>query len=151
MSTNEITVDAPPQVVWDVLADPPTYEYWVVGNKQIRRHDAGWPKPGTVFHHKVGFGPIATKDKTVALEANAPHRLVMQVRAWPVGTGIVSFELEPDGAGTRVRMHERAEAGPLKRLAPMVDRLVWFRNAETLRRLRRCAEERKRSGAAHKR
>jgi len=150
MSTNEITVEVPLQAVWEVLADPPTYEYWVVGNKQIRRHDAGWPQPGTVFHHKVGFGPIATKDKTVALEANSPHRLVMQVRAWPAGTGIVTFELEPEGAGTKVRMHERAEAGPLKRLAPIVDRLVWFRNAETLRRLRRCAEERHRSGAARK-
>jgi hypothetical protein len=26
MSTNEITVGAPSQLVWEVLADPPTYE-----------------------------------------------------------------------------------------------------------------------------
>lgn len=150
MSTNEITVDAPPQVVWEVLSDPPTYEYWVVGNKKIRRYDGEWPEPGAVFHHKVGFGPITIKDKTVALEADPPHRLVMQVRAWPFGTGIVTFELEPEGAGTRVRMYERAEAGPAKLLGPVVDRLAWLRNAETLRRLRRVAEERHRSGVARK-
>ena len=147
MSTNEITVAAPPQAVWEVLADPPTYEYWVVGNKMIRGYDGEWPEPGSVFHHKVGFGPVTIKDKTMALEAEPRRRLVMRVRAWPVGQGIVTLELEPDGADTRVRMHERAEAGPAKMVAPVLDRLVWFRNAETLRRLRRCAEERHRSGA----
>jgi uncharacterized protein YndB with AHSA1/START domain len=146
MSTNEVTIDAPPSAVWGVLADPPTYEYWVVGNKKIRRHDGEWPEPGAVFHHKVGFGPISIADKSVALEAEAPRRLVMQVRALPVGTGIVTFDLEPSGAGTKVVMGEAAESGPAKLLAPVVNRLAWLRNAETLRRLRRCAEERYRSG-----
>lgn len=146
MSTNEVTVDAPPSVVWSVLADPPTYEYWVVGNKKVRRHDGDWPEPGAVFHHKVGFGPISINDKSVSLEAEPLRRLVMQVRALPVGTGIVTFELEPSGAGTKVTMGEAAESGPAKLLAPVVNRVAWLRNAETLRRLRRCAEERHRSG-----
>lgn len=147
MSTNEITVDAPPPVVWSVLADPPTYKYWVVGNKKIGRYDSQWPEPGAVFHHEVGFGPITISDKTVALEADAPRRLAMQVRALPVGTGIVTFDLEPSGSGTKVVMGEASESGPARILAPVVDRLAWIRNAETLRRLRRCAEERHRSGA----
>ena len=148
MSNNEVTVDAPPSVVWSVLADPPTYEYWVVGNKKVRRHDDDWPEPGSVFHHKVGFGPISIADKSVSLEAEPLRRLVLQVRALPVGTGIVTFELEPSGAGTKVTMGEAAESGPAKLLAPVVNRLAWLRNAETLRRLRRCAEERHRSGVA---
>lgn len=146
MSSNTITVNAPPDVVWSVLADPPTYEYWVVGSKTIRRHDGQWPEPGSAFHHKVGFGPITIADKTVALQADAPRRLVMQVRAWPVGTGIVTFELTPEGPDrTKVVMGEVAEGGPAKKLAPLVDRLAWVRNAGTLRRLRRCAEERYRA------
>lgn len=148
MSTNEITIDAPPSVVWSVLADPPTYKYWVVGNKKIRRHDGDWPEPGAAFHHKVGFGPITIADKTVALEAEPTRRLVMQVRALPVGTGIVTFELEPSGAGTRIVMGEAAESGPARFLAPVLNRLAWLRNAETLRRLRRCSEERHRSGVS---
>ena len=148
MSTNTITVDTPPDVVWSVLADPPTYEYWVVGNKAIRTYDGEWPEPGSTFHHKVGFGPVTIADKTVSKEADPGRRLVMQVRAWPVGTGIVTLELEPDGPGkTKIVMVEEAEAGPAKMVAPVLDRLVWFRNAETLRRLRRCAEERHRAGA----
>jgi uncharacterized protein YndB with AHSA1/START domain len=147
MSLNEVTVEAPPDVVWGVLADPPTYENWVVGNKAIRGHDGEWPQPGSEFHHKVGIGPVAVKDKTVALEAVAPKRLVMQVRAMPFGVGIVTFELEPAGSGTRVRMGEAAQSGSAKLLAPIVDRLAHLRNAETLRRLRRCAESRHGAGA----
>jgi uncharacterized protein YndB with AHSA1/START domain len=147
MSTNTISVEAPPGVVWSVLADPPTYEYWVVGNKAIRSYDGQWPAPNSAFHHKVGFGPITIADKSVALEADAPRRLKMQVRAWPVGTGIVTFELEPEGGGqTKIVMGEAAEKGPAKMLAPVLDRLTWLRNAETLRRLKRCAEERHRAG-----
>jgi hypothetical protein len=33
MSLNEIHVDTPPAAVWGLLADPPSYEEWVVGNK----------------------------------------------------------------------------------------------------------------------
>ena len=145
MALNEIQIDAPLPVVWGVLADPPTYEQWVVGNKRIRHHDPNWPEPGAEFHHTVGFGPLAVKDKTVALEAIPPRRLVMQVRALPVGVGIVTFELEDAGSGTLVRMREKADSGPAKRLAPVVDRLIHLRNAETLRRLRRCAEARHRA------
>src|SRR5256885_6720222 len=106
MSLNEITVDAPPPAVWDVLADPPSYEEWVVGNKAIRDHDRAWPAAGSEFQHKVGFGPFAVNDKTVSLEATAPRRLVMNVRALPIGHGVVTFELREEGAGTLVRMEE---------------------------------------------
>jgi uncharacterized protein YndB with AHSA1/START domain len=150
MSLNEITIDAPPEVVWEVLADPPSYESWVVGNKAIRAYEGRWPEPGSEFHHKVGFGPITVKDKSRAVEADPPRRLVMHVRAMPVGTGIVIFELEPVGSGkkTRVRMEEHVESGPTKLVEPLVDPLMHLRNAETLRRLRRVAEERYRSVAA---
>lgn len=145
MSVNEIEVDAPPSAVWAVLADPPTYEEWVVGNKKIRDHDPKWPGPGTEFHHKVGFGPVVVKDKTVSMEAVAPRRLVMNVRAFPVGHGVVSFDLTGAGDGTRVRMEELPAGGPVKRLWPVFVPLVKLRNAETLRRLKRLAESRHRA------
>jgi uncharacterized protein YndB with AHSA1/START domain len=148
MSFNETAIDAPLPVVWGVLADPSSYDRWVVGTKEIRGHEGHWPDPGSEFHHKVGFGPLALKDKTVALEAIPGRRLVMQVRAMPAGVGIVTFELEPDGPRTVVRMRERAESGPARLVAPILDRLVHLRNAETLRRLGRQAESRHRAGAA---
>jgi uncharacterized protein YndB with AHSA1/START domain len=158
MSVNEIEVDAPPAAVWAVLADPPTYEEWVVGNKAIRDHDPKWPAAGTEFHHKVGFGPVAVKDKTVSLEAVPPAprgtppvprgRLAMNVRAFPAGQGVVTFDLTEAGEGTHVRMEEVPAGGPVKRLWPALAPLVKVRNAETLRRLRRLAENRHRAQAA---
>jgi len=142
MSVNEITVDAPPQAVWEVLADPPTYEEWVVGNKEVRYNDRSWPTPGTEFGHKVGFGPLFVKDKTVALEAAQPRRLVMNVRALPVGHGVVAIELSESGSGTLVRMEEKPAGGPIRMLWPAFEPLVKLRNAETLRRLKRLAEKR---------
>lgn len=148
MSVNEIDVDAPPAAVWAVLADPPTYEEWVVGNKEIRDHDPKWPAAGTEFHHKVGFGPVSVKDKTVSLEAVTSRRLAMNVRAFPAGQGIVTFDLTEAGEGTHVRMEELPAGGPIKRLWPALVPLVKVRNAETLRRLRRLAERRHRAQAA---
>ena len=145
MSVNEIEVDAPPAAVWAVLADPPTYEEWVVGNKEIRDHDPKWPDAGTEFHHKVGFGPVAVKDKTVSLEAVTSRRLVMNVRAFPAGQGVVTFDLTETGQGTHVRMEELPAGGPVKRVWPALVPLVKVRNAETLRRLRRLAERRHRA------
>lgn len=145
MSVNEIEVEAPPSVVWGVLADPPSYEEWVVGNKEVRRHDPDWPAPGTEFHHKVGFGPIALKDKTVLCEATPARRLVMNVRVLPFGHGIVTFELTEAGPGTAVTMSEVPAGGPAKPLWPVLDPLVKLRNTETLRRLKRLAESRHRA------
>ena len=148
MAINETMIDAPRQAVWDVLADPPSYEEWVVGNTGIRDYDRGWPSPGTEFHHKIGLGPLNVKDKTVALETASPRRLVMNVRVLPVGHGIVAFELEESGSGTLVRMGERPAGGPIKVLWPAIDPLIKLRNAETLRRLKDLAETRHRAGAA---
>jgi len=144
MSVNEKFVDAPPPAVWDVLADPPSYEEWVVGNKEVRDHDAAWPAPGTEFHHKVGFGPVALKDKTVALDSQPHRKLVMNVRALPLGHGIVTFELQEAGSGTLVRMEEEPAGGPAKYTWPVWEPLVRARNTETLKRLAQVVESRQR-------
>ena len=148
MSVNEIEVDAPPAAVWAVLADPPSYEEWVVGNKAVGDHDPQWPAAGTEFRHKVGVGLLAVKDKTVSLEALSARRLVMNVRALPLGHGIVTFDLTEAGDGTLVRMEECPAGGPAKPLWPVLAPLVKLRNAETLRRLKRLAESRHRAPTA---
>jgi hypothetical protein len=131
-----------------VLADPPCYEIWVVGNKSVRGYDESWPVPGSEFHHKVGFGLLAMKDKTVAVEADPSRRLVMVVRALPFIRATVSFTLESEGSGTQVTMEEYPRGRPWELLwNPVVDMLTGVRNAETLRRLKRLAEVR--AGAVH--
>ena len=149
MSCNTITVNAPPEVVFGVLADAATYEIWVVGNKSVRGYDASWPAAGSELQHTVGIGPLATKDKTVAVESDPPRRLVLLVRARPLVRASVSFSLDPEGSATRVSMEEHPAGGPWERLwNPAFDAVTWLRNAETLRRLKRLAEVR--AGVVHR-
>lgn len=146
MSKNEMLVGVPPEVVFAVLADPHAYSDWVVGAKRIRKYDRHWPEPGTSFHHTVGLGPIATRDKTTVVSIDMPRRLVLRARAMPAGVAEVAIDVWPDDAGSRVVIAERPLAGLGKMLYnPLLDLLIRARNAESLRRLRRIAEGR----AAH--
>ena len=149
MSHNTIFMAASPQTVYEVLSDPPSYELWVVGTKSIRGYDKAWPAPGSEFHHQVGFGFLAIKDKTVALENDPSHCLIIVVRAWPFIRATVSFTIEQEGAGSRVAMEESPRGAPWEKLwNRALDTLTGLRNAETLRRLKQLAE--KRAGVVHR-
>jgi len=141
MARNEIDIEAPPEVVFDVLSDPRSYARWVVGSRAIRAADPEWPAPGSVFDHAQGVGPVVLKDSTSSLQAERPRLLRMRVQARPVSCAYVTLTLEPQGQGTRVVMDERP-ADLLSRLVmnPLTDPLIRLRNAESLRRLKRLAE-----------
>ena len=51
-----------------MLADPFAYAEWVVGAKEIRGADPGFPQKGTRFHHSVGVGPFVIKHHSRVLE-----------------------------------------------------------------------------------
>jgi uncharacterized protein YndB with AHSA1/START domain len=136
----------PPETVWDVLADPAGYEYWVVGSKAIRDAEPDFPAPGSKFHHTIGFGPLTLRDHTEVLEAEPPRRLRMRAKGRPLGTATVTMELAPHDGGTVVRMSETPD-GPYSVLAlnPAVHVVTKLRNAESLMRLEDLAL--RRSGA----
>jgi hypothetical protein len=82
-------------------------------------------------------------DETEVLECRPGSCLELNAKAWPGGEAAVTLHLEPQGAGTRVRMLEDVTGGP-GRLVPKPIRapaLVW-RNRESLRRLSWLAERR---------
>ncbi|MFI9640652.1 SRPBCC family protein [Micromonospora sp. NPDC051925] len=54
MAIVEKVIDAPPQRVFDVLADGWTYSDWVVSTVHVRDVDAQWPRVGTRLHHRAG-------------------------------------------------------------------------------------------------
>lgn len=142
MARNEITVEVEPQRVWDVLADPQSYGYWVVGSKEIRAEEGDFPSPGSRFHHKVGFGPLTIADHTRVEAADPPHHLRLRARARPAGTAFVDLRMQAlDGGRTRIEMVEVA-ADPLTKLVfnRLTDFLVKGRNVESLRRLKQLAE-----------
>lgn len=130
----------PPEAVWDTLADPGNYGYWVVGSKVIRDADPQWPVPGSKFHHTVGVGPFRVSDHTESLEASRPGLLCIRAKARPFGTAKVKMELVPKDGGTLVRMTENPD-GVTSWLAfnPLVQLLTIGRNAESLMRLEELA------------
>ncbi len=143
MAVNEIEIAASPAQVFAVLADPFAYAEWVVGAKEIRGADPGFPQKGTRFHHSVGVGPFVIKHHSRVLEVEANRRLVLDARLRALGSAIVSLQLQPSRAGTRVVMTERAGDGMPARVAHKAGNLVLRgRNFLSLERLKALAEAR---------
>jgi uncharacterized protein YndB with AHSA1/START domain len=142
VAENRVTIDARPEQVFAVLADPRSYEEWLVGCKHIRGVDGDWPEVGSVFHHRVGVGPLALEDNTKVLECSAPERLVLEARARPIGVAEVVFSLSPVAeGGTEVVMAEKPVRGLAKSIDnPLLGATVSARNGESLRRLKRYVE-----------
>jgi uncharacterized protein YndB with AHSA1/START domain len=141
MATTHAQIAASPDEVFAALANAENYGDWVVGSDTVRDVDPSWPKVGSRFHHRVGFGLLKVNDHTEVLEVSAPHRLVMHARARPLGTAKVTMLLAERDGGTHVTMIEVA-GDQLSRLAlnRLTDPLVHIRNVEALRRLRRIVE-----------
>ena len=106
MATNERFMLPPPEAVWDALADPGGYGYWVVGSKTIRGADPGWPAPGSRFHHKIGVGPLRLRDHTESLEARPPELLRLRAKGRPLGTATVTLAAPPRRRDRRTHHRE---------------------------------------------
>src|SRR3954471_9013202 len=141
MSLNETYVDAPPEAVFDVLADPFDYGDWVVGSSKIRRADAHWPAKGSQLNHIHGLFGIGWPDNTEVVSVTRPRTLVLEARVRPFAVNKVELRLLPSGGGTKVVMVEYPTGG-LARMLPgaLTDAGLWLRNVEALRRLRKLAE-----------
>jgi uncharacterized protein YndB with AHSA1/START domain len=141
MAENHAYIDVPPDAVFDVLADPETYAHWVVGSSEVRGVEGDWPEPGSKFHHTQGAYGIGLKDSTSVIASNRPRQLVMEARFRPLMVAKVELRLRPRGRGTHVTMVEYPTRGPLAKVHnPLLDRAFWARNVESLRRLRKLAE-----------
>jgi uncharacterized protein YndB with AHSA1/START domain len=141
MATNEIHIDAPPDEVFALWADGCRYADWVVGAKEIRDVDPGWPKVGAKIHHTVGFGPITLDDNTEVVGLDEPKRLELDARVRPFGRARIELTVEADGTGSLVTMQEWVTGVPhlIKKGA---DVPIAARNVETLRRLKDIIEAR---------
>lgn len=144
MAIVERVIQAPPERVFEVLANGWTYSDWVVGTSHIRAVNPDWPKPGTKFHYQIGMYPLSLKDSTTSVESNPPTRLVLRPRMRLLGSLIVHIDLTPVGSdATRVTMTEDFERGPLRSLrSKLNDLAIHGRNRESLRRLADLAERR---------
>jgi uncharacterized protein YndB with AHSA1/START domain len=126
---------APPEEVFEVLADPETYPEWLIGAQRIRQVDPDFPRPGSGFEHSVGASPeVAVDDRTKALEADPPHHLELDVHAGPFH-GVVDFEIHSGPAGTSRICFREAATGPAAVLTPLLRPIVYARNGRSLVKL----------------
>ncbi len=142
MATNERFMPVPPEAIWEVLADPASYGYWVVGSKAIRDAEPGWPAQGSKFHHTVGAGPLKVADHTEAVEVEPPRLLKLRAKARPAGTATVTMRMipRPQAGGTVVRMTENPDSAfALLTLNPLTHVFTIARNSESLMRLEELA------------
>lgn len=136
------SIRRPPEAVYDALTTPETYPHWLVGCRDIRDVDDGWPEPGTAFHHRVGVaGPLTVADLSRVLEVDAPRRLVLEVRARPFGRGRATFTIEADGPSSSLVALDEVPIGALGPARPVLDPLTARRNQRSLRNLSDLLEE----------
>lgn len=141
MAHNEIQIAAPLEQVFAVLSDPRSFARWVVGSREIRRADPGWPKVGTAFDHKVGIRPFTLADSSEVVQCEPPHLLKLLVKARPFSRAYVTLNLKPSNNGTRLSMDEfAADARSRLFFNPVTDPFVHLRNDVSLRRLKALAE-----------
>ena len=128
------TVPAEPATVWAVLADPDTYPRWLVGAQSMRAVDPGFPRPGSAFHHEVGpTEDLTVADRTEAVFASAPERLVLEVHAGPF-RALVDFLVLPAPGGSEVRFRETPQ-GPWRAATPALRPVLHARNVRSLEQL----------------
>jgi uncharacterized protein YndB with AHSA1/START domain len=139
MATVRHTIPLPIDQVFAALVDPETYPHWLVGARDIRAVDDGWPAPGTAFHHRVGLvGPLTVADLTKVIDIDEPRRLGLEVRARPFGRGRATFTLHDEratGVTATVVEIDEAPIGLLAATTPLVDPLTALRNRRSLRQL----------------
>lgn len=133
----------PADAVFAVLRDGRSYGDWVVGTRQIRGVEPGWPEPGAAIHYTVGYGPLRKDDATRSVSYAPDRRLELEARAWPAGAVGIVLAVEPTDDGVSVRIDEAPSKGLVRLLHnPLLDLAVKLRNVETLRRLERLARDR---------
>ncbi len=142
MAVNEIDVLAPPQAVWDVLADPQAYAEWGLGTKRVRGADDGFPAAGTRLYHTIGAGPLTLSDSTAVVEAEPPERLVLDAKAGPLGSARVTVTLHERDGGPRIVLAERGSRGPSRLRGPAGELVLRGRNRWSLERLKEIVERR---------
>ena len=144
MACAERIIEASPQAVFDVLADPRSYAYWVIGSMKIREADGDWPDEGSRFHHTVGIGPLRVNDHTRVEEVTPGRFLQLKTKARPLGNARVKLNLEPANGATCVTMTEDPADKPTAFLfMPLTHLLMRGRNVRSLDRLAELAEGRR--------
>ncbi len=143
MAIRNTLVKAPPQAVWKVLCDGYSYAEWVVGTREIRRVEPGWPGPGTSIHFTAGSGPLHLEDRTTSRIFEENKLLELEAHARPYGSVRISIQVLAWGEDSVVIIDEHPLRGSsLIYENPIVELLLTLRGRRMLNRLAAVIERR---------
>ena len=149
--TREIEIDASPDAVYDVLADPTCLGEWVTIQDELEEAPDGDLKAGDTLRQRMKVAGTKFHLSWTVMEADRPNRIVWEGKG-PMGSkALAVYELHENGDGkTRFTyLNEYAmPGGPAGKLAGRAILKASGREADrTLERLKELVE-RRRSQAA---
>lgn len=135
------TVRAPPQRVFDALADVASSPQWLKGVSEAAVVTPGPAGVGTRFTQtRVTMGRPSKVDGTFVAYEPA-RKLVLDIKRDGKPAGVVTWSLAPEGAGTRVTAHIDFQLpGLMKLMTPMVKNVIRKQNEEDVASLARKVE-----------
>lgn len=118
--TRAIVIRAPIREVWAALVHPAQMSSWFGADVELE------PRPGGAVRF---FWADGTERRGVVVDVDPPRRLSFrwrELRSRPRGTtvsdpGVVVFELDSDGGGTRVVVTESPGVVPFQAGAPLAE------------------------------
>ena len=141
----EIEIEASPDRVYDVLADPSCLGDWVTIQEELEEAPDGDLEPGARLRQRMKVAGRRFHLTWKVIEANRPSRIVWEGRG-PMGSKAkATYELSADGSGTKFTYSNEygLPGGPAGRLAGRAILAASGREADrTLRRLKKLVEER---------
>ena len=135
----EVRIEAPPEAVFDYLADARNEPHWLPGAKRVMKATDGPVDLRTRFEGEYArAGRVALE----LVEFERPRRLTFRAKARLVEFDDV-VELTPDGSGTRLTARMVAQPrGVMRLLSPMMAKTMRQQFAANWTHLRDALEQR---------
>jgi uncharacterized protein YndB with AHSA1/START domain len=141
-----IQIDAPPEVVWDVVMDPNRLREWVTIHRKLGRAADPPLQEGDEVDQTLHLRGVNFRVHWTVREADAPHHAVWEGRGPARSRALTVYEVSANGGGTRFEYHNevRAPMGPLGSMASrvMMGGVPQREANATLQRLKKLIESR---------
>jgi carbon monoxide dehydrogenase subunit G len=136
-------IDAAPDVLFDVVTDPTRLEDWVTIHDDLVEAPPGELQVGSELTQQLRLAGRCFTVHWTVVESDRPRRVVWKGRGPIHSQASVTYELEPNGDGTRFSYTNdyHLPGGPIGKMAgPLVARVTKKELEASLERLRKLVE-----------
>ena len=120
--SHDILIDAPPEAVFDYVANPKSWPEWLAASHAIDSPDR-WLKGGETFHERwhTRKGEVALD--WVVEESDRPRRWVVRTNTTFIGPIVTIYETRAEGSQTRYVRRVTNPARPKLPTPEMIQRM----------------------------